>query len=106
MTEDVEEVREFLVRRQGMVIANTGGDRKGYTGVFSNSVHYIVLTDIEGDYVRVLDPMYRPGRFFIPGRKGKVCMEGNEAIALFSIIPQDCKNHPYYLFSKRTSEHK
>ncbi len=100
VTEDAEMVRSFLRDKRGMVIANTRGDREGYTGVFSDSGHYIVLTDLEGDNVRVLDPMYRPGRFDIPGRKGKVTMEGNEAVASFSIIPEDCKNRPFFLFEK------
>ena len=99
-TEDGQEALRFLQEGRGMVIANTRGDRGGYTGVFSESGHYIVLTDLEGDNVRVLDPMYRPGRFDIPGRKGKVTMEGNEAVASFSIIPEDCKNRPFFLFEK------
>ena len=100
VTEDAEMVHSFLRDKRGMVIANTRGDREGYTGVFSDSGHYIVLTDLEGDNVRVLDPMYRPGRFDILGRKGKVTMEGNEAVASFSIIPEDCKNRPFFLFEK------
>lgn len=101
VTEDAEEVRRFLVPNKGMVITNTRGDREGYTGVFSNSVHYTVLTDLEGEFVRVLDPMYRDGRYDSPGRKGKVRMEGNEAIALLSVISQDCMSRPYFLFSRR-----
>jgi len=101
VTEDAEEVRRFLAQNRGMVIANTRGDREGYTGVFSDSGHYIVLTDLEGEFVRVLDPMYRDGRYDSPGRKGKVRMEGNEAIALLSVISQDCMSRPYFLFSRR-----
>ena len=55
----------------------------------------------------MMDPMYRVGRYDIPGRKGKVRMEGNEAIALLSVISQDCMNRPYFLFSRsRKSEQK
>lgn len=63
MTKDAQEVRRFLAPNKGMVITNTTGDREGYTGVFSNSVHHTVLTDLEGEFVRVLDPMYRDGRY-------------------------------------------
>jgi hypothetical protein len=82
------------------VIANTYGDRPedGWTGVFSDSGHYIVLAGIEGNTVRVWDPMYRPGRFDIPGRKGKVRMEGNEAFADASVIREDCMHRPFFLF--------
>ena len=100
VTEDAALVHDFLAAHRGMVIANTQGDREGYVGVFSDSGHYIVLTDLEGEKVRVLDPMYRPGRFDIPGRAGKVRMEGNEAVADFSIIPEDCKDRPFFLFEK------
>ena len=87
-----------------MVIANTFGDRPddGYIGVFSDSGHYILLTGVEGpagEKVRVLDPMYRPGRFDIPGRRGKVTMDGNTAVADFSVIASDCVHRPFFLFS-------
>jgi hypothetical protein len=42
--------------------------------------------------------MYRPGRFDIPGRKGKVRMEGNEAFADASVIREDCMHRPFFLF--------
>jgi hypothetical protein len=101
-TEDADEAKKFLEEGKGLVIANTYGDRPedGWIGVFSDSGHYIVLAGIERDTVKVWDPMYRPGRFDIPGRKGKVRMEGNEAFADFSIIREDCYHRPFFLFSK------
>ena len=101
-TEDADEAKQFLAEKKGMIIANTFGDRPddGYIGVFSNSGHYIVLADLEGDEVKVWDPMYRPGRFDIPGRAGKVRMDGTDAYADFSIIRSDCVNRPFFLFEK------
>ncbi|MBR4428913.1 MAG: C39 family peptidase [Clostridia bacterium] len=103
-TEDADEAKAFLEQKKGLVIANTYGDRPedGWTGVFSDGGHYIVLAGIEGNTVKVWDPMYRPGRFDIPGRKGKVRMEGNEAFADFSVIREDCHDRPFFLFSKKT----
>ena len=103
-TEDADEAKAFLEHKKGLVIANTYGDRPedGWTGVFSDGGHYIVLAGIEGNTVKVWDPMYRPGRFDIPGRKGKVRMEGNEAFADFSVIREDCHDRPFFLFSKKT----
>ena len=100
VTEDAEEAFRFLREKRGLVIANTYGDRPedGWIGVFSDSGHYIVLAGIEGNTVRVWDPMYRPGRFDIPGRKGKVRMEGNEAFADVSVIREDCVHRPFFLF--------
>ena len=101
-TEDAEEAKAFLAAGRGMVIANTYGDRpeEGYIGVFSDGGHYVLLTGLEGETVRVLDPMYRPGRFDIPGRAGKVRMEGNVALADFSVIAADCRERPFFLFEK------
>ena len=105
-TEDAEEAHAFLREGRGMVIANTFGDRPddGYIGVFSDSGHYILLTGVEGpagEKVRVLDPMYRPGRFDIPGRRGKVTMDGNTAVADFSVVASDCVHRPFFLFSAK-----
>ena len=91
VTEDAEEAFRFLREKRGLVIANTYGDRPedGWIGVFSDSGHYIVLAGIEGNTVRVWD---------IPGRKGKVRMEGNEAFADVSVIREDCVHRPFFLF--------
>ncbi|MBQ8952510.1 MAG: hypothetical protein IJ048_00205 [Clostridia bacterium] len=105
-TEDAGEAYDFLKAGCGMVIANTYGDRpeEGYIGVFSDSGHYILLTGVRGEKVCVLDPMYRPGRFDIPGRAGKVRMEGNLAVADFSIVASDCRDRPFFLFERPDGE--
>jgi len=105
-TEDAREAFDFLRAGRGMVIANTYGDRPedGYIGVFSDSGHYILLTGVEGDQVRVLDPMYRPGRFDRPGRAGRVRMEGSVAVADFSVVASDCRNRPFFLFERPRME--
>ena len=105
-TEDADEAQRFLQARKGLVIANTQGDRPqdGWIGVFSDCGHYIVLAEAEGETVGVWDPMYRPGRYDVPGRAGKVRMEGNEAFADFEVIRQDCKDRPFFLFEKAGQE--
>ena len=101
-TEDAGEAQRFLLEKRGMVIANTYGDRPedNYIGCFSDSGHYILLISAEGEKVRVLDPMYRPGRFDIPGRTGKVKMEGSVAEADFAVVAADCYHRPFFLFEK------
>ena len=101
-TEDADEALRFLQEKRGMIIANTFGDRPddGYIGVFSDLGHYIVLASAEGNEVCVWDSMYRPGRFDIPGRAGKVRMDGTDAYADFSVIREDCRNRPFFLFEK------
>ena len=100
-TEDADEALAFLRAGRGLIIANTYGDRPDWTGVFSDSGHYIVLAGVEGNIVRVWDPMYRPGRYDVPGRAGKVRMDGFEAFADFDIIRNDCYHRPFFLFEKQ-----
>lgn len=101
-TENAEEALRFLQEKRGMVIANTQGDRKddGYIGVFSNGGHYIVIAEADGTTVKVWDPMYKEGsgRFDIPGRKGKVRLDGTDAYADMSVLKEDCKDRPFFLF--------
>ena len=73
------EVKSFLEKKEGVVIANTLGDREGWIGVFSDSRHYVVLVSVEADTVAVWDPMLIPGRYDIPGRIGKVRLDGYTA---------------------------
>ena len=100
-TEDAAEAMAFLRAGRGMVVANTYGDREGYTGVFSDGGHYILLIAAQGSDVAVLDSCYRPGRYDVPGRAGKVRMEGNVAWADASIIRDDCRERPFFLFSPK-----
>lgn len=100
ITDEPAEALQFLEEKRGMVIANTLGDREDWVGVFSDGRHFIVLTEAKDGVVAVWDPMYRPGRYDIPGRAGKVRMEGNTAYADFSVVVNDCMGRSYYLFEK------
>lgn len=101
-TEDGQQALHFLQEGRGMVIANTFGDRPERVGLFSDAGHYIVLAEARGSRVKVWDPMYREGsgRYDIPGRAGKVILDGTDAWADFSEIEQDCLQRPYFLFWK------
>lgn len=99
-TLDTEKVLRFLQGKKGLVIANTVGDREGWTGVFSDSGHYVVIASAEGNTIGVWDPMLNPGRYDVPGRAGKVRLDGTTAYADFSVIVNDCEGRPYYLIYK------
>ncbi len=99
-TEDAEQALAFLNEGRGMVVANVRGNRPDHIGVFSDTGHYIVLIGARGREARVLDPMYRPGRYDAPGRAGKVRMEGNVACADMSVIAADCFERPFFLFER------
>ncbi len=103
VTENSEVALEFLQDQRGMVIANTFGNREDWTGVFSDSRHFIVLAAACGREVAVWDPMFQPGRYDTPGRLGKVRMDGKTAYADYSVIKNDCNGRAYYLFSLNQS---
>lgn len=87
----------------GMAVANVGGDRTGYTGIFSDVGHYVVVSARDGDDVTVLDPGYYSGKFSKAGRLGKVSILGTGVLSCtFDVLDTDCENRSprYYLFKK------
>ena len=91
----------------GMAVANVGGNRSGYTGVFSDGGHYIVVAGRASDgRVIVLDPGLYPGKFNKWGRKGKVAVRGNECLCDMSVLAKDTSNRSpaYWLFEREVEE--
>lgn len=86
----------------GMAVANVSGNRKGYTGVFSDSGHYVVVAAAEGDTLSVLDPAMYAGKYNLAGRKGKVAVEGDVCKCDVSVLAKDVygRSPAYYLFSR------
>lgn len=84
----------------GWAIANVGGDRSGYTGLFSSAGHYIVARGIS-DKVIIWDPGYYSGKFDKAGRKGKVTVSGSDILVQPGLLDTDCQSRSprYYLFS-------
>ena len=48
--------------------------------------------------------MLNPGRYDVPGRKGKVRLEGYTAYADFSVIENDCLGRRYFMFWLKEGE--
>lgn len=46
-------------------------------GLFTYGGHFIVLTGVEGDYIKVYDPYLYNGKFEVSSRKGKATVIGN-----------------------------
>lgn len=85
----------------GMAIANVGGDRSGYKGVFSNAGHYVVVAGLTSDgKLIVLDPDYYGGKFNKLHRAGKVKVSGNQCICSIAVLGKDAENRnpSYWLF--------
>jgi hypothetical protein len=95
------------LQKGGIAIANVGGNRPGYKGVFSDGGHYVVVAGIAQDgRIVVLDPGYYAGKFNRSGRKGKVTVSGNKCLCSMSVLGQDTanRNPGYYLFAKAGTE--
>lgn len=98
---DIEEVLDFLGKEKGYVIANSGGDEEGYTGIFTSGGHYILLTSAKGRVVEVLDPSLWPEKFSKAGRVEKVFWVGDRIYCDAAFIKEDCDNRDpgYYFFA-------
>ena len=46
-------------------------------GLFTYGGHFIVLTGVEGDYIKVYDPYLYNGKFDVSSRRGKTTVSGN-----------------------------
>lgn len=99
MTNDLEKLYECL-RTGGVAAANVGGDREGYTGVFSHVGHYIVVMGIEPDgRLAILDPAYEEGIYEEEGRKGKVEVKaGYIALCAPEVLAKEIDNRNPGLF--------
>ena len=99
----MEKLFECL-RTGGVAAANVGGDREGYTGVFSHVGHYIVVIGIEPDgRLAILDPAYEEGIYEEEGRKGKVEVKaGCIALCKPEVLAKeiDNRNPALYLFHR------
>lgn len=92
------------LKNNGMAIANVGGNRSGYIGVFSDGGHFITCAGLSNDgKVIVLDPGYYVGKFNKTGRVGKIKVNGNECICDISVLAKDTENRSpaYWLFDNK-----
>lgn len=92
------------LKRGGCVIANVGGDREGYTGVFAHEGHFILLIASADNQICVLDPALRPGRYDEPGRKDKVLLDEPFAWCSPELLTRETDNRSpgFYLFFRKT----
>jgi hypothetical protein len=101
-----EQILKQHILNGGLAIANVGGNRPGYIGVFSNEGHYVVVGGFVNDTVSIYDPGLYAGKFNKAGRKGKVGIVGHECKCNISVLAKDTENRnpSYYLFSKKEAK--
>lgn len=97
---DIEEVLDFLRKKKGYVIANSGGDKEDYVGVFTSGGHYILLTAAKGRVIEILDPALWPKKFTLSGREEKVFWVGDRLYCDADFVQEDCDNRDpgFYFF--------
>jgi hypothetical protein len=106
-TTNEEKLLSEHLKKGHMAIANVGGNRSGYVGVFSDGGHYVVVAGLTSDgKVIVLDPGYYVGKFNMAGRKGKVTVQGNNCICDMAVLAKDTENRSpaYWLFERKVEE--
>lgn len=60
-----------LLKNNHYIVASCGN------GLFTTGGHFIVLTGVEGNYIKVYDPYLYSGKFDLPSRRGKAEVRGN-----------------------------
>lgn len=60
-----------LLKNNHIIVASCGN------GLFTTGGHFIVLTGVEGNYIKVYDPYLYSGKFDLPSRRGKAEARGN-----------------------------
>ena len=103
-TSDVEVLKNWLTTG-GVAVANVGGDREDYIGVFSHNGHYVVVNNLEdNNRVAILDPSYWEGKYNEESRQGKVEMkQGVIAVCDISVLQKDAENRnpSFHLFKRK-----
>ena len=100
-TSDVKVLQEHL-SKGGMAVANSGGDREGYTGLLTHGGHYVVVLSWDGTEFCILDPSYTETKFHEEGREGKVREDYPFIYVKEGDLVKDCENRDpsFYLFAR------
>ena len=103
-TTDDQDMLLQALKNGGMAIANVGGDRQGYSGVFSDGGHYVVVRRVMGDgRLLVLDPYLYDSKYTTAYRAARVERVGNLLFCAPGVLHRDCENRKprYYIFKAK-----
>lgn len=103
MTNDPERLR-YCLRTGGCAVAESGGDREGYIGIFTHTAHYVVVIAEQRDgRIVILDPALKEGKYDEEGRKGKVEVKGDLLISDMKYLLGDIEGvkNGFYLFWRK-----
>ena len=102
---DTEDVKAVL-RNGGCCVMNVGGDHDDHIGTFSDVGHYVLIQSFSEKGFCVMDPAYRPDKYTIPGRKGKVREDGLFLYTDAKVLQEDTLNRDpgFYLFTRKGTD--
>ncbi len=100
-TDDPDRLNDWL-QRGGVAIANVGGDRENYKGLFSDQGHYILVLSVSDGNVCILDPSYFPGKYESSARKGRAVVDAPFVYCSVATLCRDCDNRDpaFYLLRR------
>ncbi len=98
---DIEQLK-MVVEAGGYAIVNTGGDRSGHRGIFSNGGHYIAVVGRAGEDFMIVDPGLYNGKYNPSYRSKYVTVSGEFLYAGERALILDSENRRprYYLYIK------
>lgn len=94
------------IKKGGMAIANVGGKRSGWAGLFSDSGHFVTVLGLlqDGRFI-IGDPGIYSGKFNSSFRRSKVQVDGDLVYVNAANLHQDTLNRtPNYYLLKRAAE--
>lgn len=101
MTDDTSRLADCL-KQGGVAIINVGGDREGYTGIFSHRGHFVLAVGVDETEFCILDPSWTRQKYAEEPRRSCVREEGIRLYTTDAVLQQEiaARSPGYYLFTK------
>lgn len=101
MTDDINRLRVCILDG-GVAVANTGGDRDGYSCPFSPRGHYVFVHEINGDECLIFDTSFRPEKYTRAAKAGEVTVRDDDmVVTTLAYLDRACNNkRPRYILIK------
>ena len=75
-------------------------------GLFTYGGHFIVLTGVEGDYIKIYDPYLYNGKFEVSSRKGKAEVKGNTVYVSIDNFRKYANDQKFFCFKNDRTDIK
>lgn len=75
-------------------------------GLFTYGGHFIVLTGVEGNHIKVYDPYLYAGKFDVSSRRGKATVKGNTVYVTVDNFKKYANANMFYCYKNDNAEKK